>query len=215
MKSLFVLALALLACVPARAGDHDAERKRIADERGALEARFLQQQKACRATFAVTDCIHKAQRERNTALTELRRQEQAINDVERRHRSAEHQKEVEERSSPEARAKAEERRRLAVEEQKEREARAAEKAARRADDEAKKAARGPREPKAPTGPHGAQGAPRAPQAPKAHGPTPEEAAKSRAAHEAHIKEAEQHNAHLQERIAKRKKPAASDLPMPQ
>ncbi|HET9644651.1 MAG TPA: hypothetical protein VFP68_15155, partial [Burkholderiaceae bacterium] len=117
-------------------------------------------------------------------------------------------------NSPERRAADEERRRQAVTEQKGREARAADKAQKKAGDDANKGARAPREPKAATGPHGPQGTPRVPHAPKSHGPTAEEAAKNRAAHEARLRAAQQHEAQLQERAAKRKKPAASDLPIP-
>ena len=215
MKSLLALALALLAVAPASAAEDDAERERIKTERATVESRFKAQETACYRKFAVTDCVRTAQRERNAALAELRRQERVLNDAERKQRAAERQREVDERSSADKRAEAEERRKLAVQEQKDREARAAEKAQKKAEDDAKKAARPPREAKAPSGPQGPQGEPRAPRTTKSHGPSPEEAARNRAAHEARLKEAEEHDAELRERVAKRRKPAASDLPIPQ
>ncbi|GAB3667990.1 hypothetical protein [Ramlibacter alkalitolerans] len=214
MKALLALALALLAAAPVRAAEDEAERQRIKAERAAVAARFDEAHRACRARFAVTDCVHTAQRERNAALADLRRQERVLNDAERKRRAAERQKDVDERNSPEKRAQDEQRRRLAVSEQKEREARAAEKQQKKAEEDANKAAKGPREPKAATGPHGPQGAPRTPPLPKSHGPTPEQAAANRAAYEARLRAAEEHNAQVRERAAKRRKPAASDLPMP-
>lgn len=208
------LALALLLAAFAAHADDTAERDRIRTERAAVEASFAAEQKACRARFAVTDCIHEAQRTRNAALADLRRQERVLNDAERQRRAAERHKELEERNSPEKRQQAAERRRLAVQEQKDREARAADKAQKRAEDEAKRAAQPPRQPKAPSGPPGPQGTPRAAHEPASHGPTAEEAAKNRAAYEQRIKEAEEHNAKVRARQATRKKPAASDLPLP-
>ena len=216
MKPLLALALALLALPAAHAAEDQAERERLKAERTAIEARFNEQEKACRARFAVTDCVKDAQRERNAALGNVRRQERILNDAERKQRAAERQKELEERNSPEKKAADAERRRQAVLDQQEREARAAEKAQKKSQDEASKAARAAsRTSKEPSGPHGPQGTPRAPHEAKRHGPTPEEAAKNRAAYEARLKAAEEHNAQLREKAAKRKKPAASDLPIPQ
>lgn len=215
MKFLAALALALVAWPAAHAADDQAERERLKTERAAVEARFAGQQKACRARFAVTDCERAAQRERNAALGDLRRQERILDEAERKRRTAERLKDLEERNSPEKRAQDAERRRQAVIEQHEREARAADKAQKKAEDDARKAAQPPRTPREASGPHGPQGTARTPQAPKPHGPTPEEAAKNRAAYEARLRAAEEHNAKLRERAAQRKKPAASDLPIPQ
>jgi len=215
MKTLPALALALLAAAAVHAQGDQAERERIKAERATIDARFAAQEKACRARFAVTDCVQQAQRERNAAVAELRRQERVLNDAERKRRAAERQQELDERNSPEKRARDEERRRQAVIEQNERALRAAEKAQKKAEDEAQKAAKGPREAKAASGPQGPQGSARAPQAPKSHGPTAEEAASNRAAYEARIRAAEEHNAQLRARNAKRSKPAASGLPVPQ
>jgi len=214
MKAWLPLALALLAAVPAHAGEDQAERDRIKAERSVIDTRFAQEQKACRARFAVTDCVHRAQRERNAAVADLRRQERLLNEAERERRAVERRKELDARNAPERRAQEEARRRQAVIEQGEREARAAEKAQKKAEGDAKKAAQVPREPKAAPGAHGPQGTARVPRAPTAHGPTPEEAAKNRATYEARLRAAEEHNAQLRERVAKRKKPAASDLPVP-
>jgi hypothetical protein len=217
MKHLIALVLALAVALPAVAADQAeaAERARIKAERDAVDARFKEQERACRAKFAVTDCIHDAQRARSAAIADLRRQERVLNDADRRRRAAERQKDLDERNSPEARQRAEEHRRQAMQEQKDREARAAEKARKHAEDDAERARRGPRAPKAARGAPAPQGAARAPHEPKQPSITPEQAAKNRAAYDARIKESEEHNAKLRERVAKRRKPAASDLPPPQ
>jgi colicin import membrane protein len=212
MKQLIAAALALLAFAPAQAAD---ERERIRAERAAVQARHAEQEKACRATFAVTDCVQRVQRERNAALAALRAQERVLNDAERRQRAAERQRDLDERNSPERRQEAEARRRQALIDQQDRADRAAEKARRRAEEDAQKAQRGPRQPKAAGGAPGPQGTPRAPHAPKSHALSAEEAAKNRAAYEERLKKAEAHNQELRERQARRRKPAASDLPIPQ
>jgi colicin import membrane protein len=216
MKSLIALLLAFAAAVPVvHAQDAEiTERARIKSEREAAEARFKEQQRACRATFAVTDCIEKAQRERNATIAELRRQERVLSDEDRRRRAAERQKDLDERTSPEARVRAEEKRKEAVKEQQDREERAAEKARKRQEDEARRAGRGPRQAREASGPPGPQGRPRAEHQPQQHGPSPEEAARNRATYEERLKEAETRRARLRERVAKQKKAAASDLPVP-
>lgn len=214
MKPLIALAAALAFALPA-AADDGAERARIRTERDAVEARFKQQEKACYGRFAVTDCIQKAQRERNAMLADLRRQERVLNEADRRRRAAERQQALEERNSPQARQRAEEKRQQALQEHQAREARAAEEGRKRKEDQAERAARAPRPPGQASGPPGPQGSPRPVGTPKPPRLTPEEAAKNRAAHEARLKAAEEHNAKLRDRIARRKKPAASDLPVPQ
>lgn len=211
---LAALALLAAAAGPALAQDDGPERARIERERAAAEAKFSEAQKACWTRFAVTDCVNKATRERNATLAELRRQERVLNEAERKRRSAERQRDVDERSSPERQKEAAEKRARALEEQKEREARNADKAARRSEDDAERARRGPRAEKTPDGPPGPQGKPRGNRTPKSNAPTPEEAAKNRAAYEERLRAAEQHKAEVAARIAKRARPAASDLPRP-
>ena len=71
MKRLVACALLLAAAFGAaaqstvQAPDEGAERERIRTERAAVEARFAQEQRACRAKFAVNDCEAKARRVRN------------------------------------------------------------------------------------------------------------------------------------------------------
>ena len=64
------------------------ERDRIARERAAVEARFVEREAACQARFAVTDCVNQARGERREALAPLRRQTIALDDEQRQQRAA-------------------------------------------------------------------------------------------------------------------------------
>lgn len=209
MKNFLLLALALAAAPAAWAQDDAAERARIASERAAVEAQFTRRQRDCNALFAVNDCISRATREKNAALANLRRQERALDDAERRSRAAERLQSQQERLSPERQREEEERRARALEDHRERQQRAAEKAARRPAAAASAPAAG--EPKAPPQP---QGQPREPRQPASAQIGAAEAARNRAAFEQRVREAEEHKADVRERIARRAKPAASALPVP-
>jgi colicin import membrane protein len=211
-----LLALVLLASavhaqevVPGEA----AERERLHSERSAADKRLAQAQKACRAKFAVNDCMNDARREYNATVGELKRQERILDDVQRKQRAAARQKEIDERHSPEHERQEAAKRAKALADQQERDAKAAEKAAKRSADEAEHARRAPQV-KTPRGEPGPQGSPRDPHAPVAHGPTPEEAAKNRAEYEQRLQEAGKHKAEVAARNAQRKKPASADLPPP-
>lgn len=67
-----------------------AERQRINRVRVAEENRFSAAEAACYQRFAVNDCLTTVQRARRTVREELRRQEIALNDIERQQRAAEH-----------------------------------------------------------------------------------------------------------------------------
>ena len=60
-----------------------AERVRIQAERGAGEARFIEQEAACYAKFAVTDCLQEVRSQRRHLNDDLRRQTVVLNDMER------------------------------------------------------------------------------------------------------------------------------------
>lgn len=67
-----------------------AQRQRIGQVRAAEEARFAAAESACYQRFAVNDCLTTVQRERRAVREGLRRQEIALNDIERQQRAAEH-----------------------------------------------------------------------------------------------------------------------------
>lgn len=198
MRSLLLAALLLLGpAAQAQGLDVAAERARIDAERRAADARFTAQERACRARFAVNDCTAEARARHRVAVGALRRQEIALNDMERRRKAAEKLRELEERRSPEAVRQEARERTEAVRERKAREARQADKAGRR---EAKA-------PRAPLPPRRTASA-----TPKPPVLTPAEAEANRRAYEERVKEAEDHRAKVKKRLAERKKPAAAPLP---
>ncbi|MEJ5988745.1 hypothetical protein WG902_02010 [Ramlibacter sp. PS3R-8] len=216
MKFLPCLAAAMVmvaaggAC--AQEQEFGVQRERIKAERAAVESRFSEEQKACRAKFAVTDCMRRVTGERNSRLAELRRQENAVNDMERRRREEQRQRDLAERQAQKERDD-EKRRERAAGEQKEREERAAALEKKRAAEAAR--ASQPQAERAPKGPSGPQGSPRKQVLPDPSGPTPEEAAKNRQDYEQRLREAEAHKAVVRARNAKRSRPAASALPVPE
>jgi colicin import membrane protein len=96
--------LALIAIVTFAAHAQDdasvaAERARLKDAREKVEARYVADEKACYGKFAVNDCLAKARAKRREALGDLRRQEIALNDAERKRKAAERQRSIEERNA--------------------------------------------------------------------------------------------------------------------
>ena len=83
--------LGLAACAAhAEAGlTADGERERIARERAAVEAKFVEHQAECQGRFAVTGCVDEAKRERRQAEAPLRRQAIALDDAQRKQKAAE------------------------------------------------------------------------------------------------------------------------------
>lgn len=79
----------------------DAERAKISAERVRLDAGFLAEEHACPERFAVNSCLRKVNARRREAMAELRRQEVALNDEERRIRGEQEMRRIEEKSSPE------------------------------------------------------------------------------------------------------------------
>ena len=214
MKFFTALAIVLAAsAVHAQEPDAAVERARIKAEREVAEGRYAEAQKVCRGKFAVNDCLDRARRDHNEAVSGLKLQERVLDDAERKRRAADRQREIDERSSPARQQEAQEKRAKALADQQEREARATEKAAKRAGEQAGREQKGPRV-KEPHGAPGPQGTPRAPHADQGSAPTPEEAARNRAAYEARLQEAEKHKAEVAQRNAKRTKPASPDLPTP-
>lgn len=84
----FTLLCAFSFAQVARAGeaslDVSVERARIQSDRDAAESRFSQQEAACYAQFAVTDCLQEVRLRRRQLFDDLRRQTVLLNDLERR-----------------------------------------------------------------------------------------------------------------------------------
>ncbi|NKE64350.1 hypothetical protein RAMLITH_00830 [Ramlibacter sp. RBP-2] len=89
MKAVLPALLAAAAAWPAAAEAPAAERARIAADRSRVEAQYQDQERACWARFGVNDCLAEARAKRRSALADLRRQEIALNDAERKQRAAE------------------------------------------------------------------------------------------------------------------------------
>lgn len=77
--------------------DADAQRARLAQERAAHEAVFVQAKTQCYQRFAVSDCLTDARRARRAALDELRRQELLLNDQERQAKAIDAQQRIQEK----------------------------------------------------------------------------------------------------------------------
>lgn len=101
MKKLFLLLcmLDLGNLVFAQAMDGDLERSRIQGSRLQEEARYQIEEKACYARFAVTNCLHEVRVRRRETFAVLRRQEQVLNDLERRRRTLEQMNRINQNSS--------------------------------------------------------------------------------------------------------------------
>lgn len=197
---LFALVSALAVPHVASAMDAAAERQRMAAERRQADARFVQEEKACRANFAVMDCVAEARARQRETLAAIRRQELTLNEMERKRKAADKLREIDERHSPARQQEEARQRAIAVEEQKRREAEHAEKVARRQAELAaapNTAASADRKPRRAT--------PDVPQA---------KAQANRLAYEKRLAEAEAHRAKAAQRAAQKKKPAASGLPVP-
>ncbi|OUL98944.1 hypothetical protein [Variovorax sp. JS1663] len=96
MKKLLFVLLVCLGTTPlwaqttATTGnmDFEAERARLAEERKAVDARHAQEQAACYKKFAVQGCLEDSRRRHRTDTENIKRQEGAINDIERKRRGA-------------------------------------------------------------------------------------------------------------------------------
>jgi hypothetical protein len=99
------VAVAALTAVRAHANESDAapERRRIEAERAAAEARFAEQRRACQERFVVTSCVDAAKRERRETLARLRREQNVLDERERRARAEARLEEI--RKSQEERAR--------------------------------------------------------------------------------------------------------------
>ena len=82
-----------------------AERTRIATERAVLLNGYEALRSACYQKLAVNECLTQARDAHNDQMRDLKRQDVALNDVERKRKAAERMRAVDERNSPEAQLK--------------------------------------------------------------------------------------------------------------
>jgi hypothetical protein len=90
---LLLCGLCVIGAV-ARAQAPAGERQRLAAERAAVDALYLEREAACQRRFAVTDCVNDAKKERRAALAPLRRLGAALDDAQRKQRAAQRQEDV-------------------------------------------------------------------------------------------------------------------------
>lgn len=171
-----------------------AERARIARERELVEAEFKSEEKACYAKFAVNDCLAAAKAKRRQAAGNLRRQEIALNDAERKRKAMQRAAALEERAGAQRAPQAAPARQPASRPQRTLRAneRGAAAIAAQQQDEAKRRAE-----------KQAEGRARA-----------EEAAQRRREHEQRVAEARERQEKLRKRLAERRKAPASSLQDP-
>lgn len=179
----------------------ETERARLKEAREKVEASYKVEEKACYGKFAVNDCLAKARAKRREALGDLRRQEIALNDAERKRKAAERQHSIEERNAQRPREAA------SAPQAVERELRASERAASRAAEAASAPARAAEREK--------QVRERQAQVKAAAEQRAQDAAKNVREREKRLAEARERGERVKQRQAERKKPAASSLPDPQ
>ena len=100
---------AAVALDRAHAAEDDiaADHQRIEVERHAAQSRFEERRRDCEARFAVSGCMEEAKRERRDTLARLRREQNALDDRERKARGAERRDEITKREDEQARRRAE------------------------------------------------------------------------------------------------------------
>ena len=185
--------------------DFNSERARIATERAALESRSKAEQAACYQKFAVEDCLSDI-RQRNRKLTDdLKRQEAAINDIQRKQRGTAQLDRLDEKNATPRSQDQPAQRDQAMKSQQEREQRAADHAQSR-DDAAAKAAENKRDFEKKQREHADVQAKAAQRA--------GEADQQRALHERKLEKAAAHVADREKRNATRTKPRSAPLPPP-
>ncbi len=178
--------------IEAEGDDLAGGRARIKAERDRIGALKAREQRDCQDRFAVNDCMNAVERRWRAPLADLRRQELAIQDVERRRRSAEQVRDAEARAA-QAQAEAAQRRERAVQDRESREARAARKA------DGPRPAGNPRESTAPPKP--------------GPGPSPGQAAANASEHARRVQEARERKRKAQARAAQ-EEGKGKPLPVP-
>ncbi|MDO5693143.1 MAG: hypothetical protein Q4G70_11825 [Pseudomonadota bacterium] len=89
--------------MPAQLSDADfapwleGERARVAATREAVQQRFHDAELACWRRFAVNDCVRRARLERRGKLADLRQEELLLNELERKRRTEERLRQLEQK----------------------------------------------------------------------------------------------------------------------
>jgi colicin import membrane protein len=175
------------------------ERARIERERAASLALWEQQRKACYQKLAVTSCFNEARDIHNEKIRDLKRQEVALNDAQRKRAAADRLRLIDERNSPQAQLQLAERRGRALLESSQREQSQISKTASHQAKESRGRSR--------TQPHGDITAQR-------RADSSAKMEKHRLRTQRREKAAKKRQEQVMQREANRKKPAAASLPIP-
>jgi colicin import membrane protein len=196
----------------ARDASERAERDRINQERQRASAEHDAAKVDCYQKFQVNDCLSQARNKHNGQLSDLKRQEISLNDLQRKRRGAEQLRKVEEKTSPERQEEIAQQRGKALSADAKRQQRQSERSV--------PVAKAVKEPKA---------SGKAPQASSSNAAEKQERQKSKAAErqgrvaaaaraktqsEERNKDAAAHIAGVQARQKQNKKPPAATLPVP-
>ena len=170
--------------------DAAAERQRIGAERAAAEAVYVSQVQACSSRFVVTSCVDAARAQRHAALAALDRQQEVLDDAQRKQRAAERLQAIDSKVSGE--------------EARRRDEAARERSADRRDSQ---------EPK-PLGPQGGNAQPRAAKEPVDLAQRAQAEQRARSAFELKQLQAEAHRLEVQRRNQERARKANPGVPLP-
>ncbi len=85
----WIFCVALSAVAAEHDTDLATERARMKAEQAQVQSRFAREEAACYQRFAVNDCLQEARARQRAALNDLRRQEIALNDAERKRKGEE------------------------------------------------------------------------------------------------------------------------------
>ena len=207
MKRLLLIAGCLAASAyaqPQEDASVAAERARLKGEREKVEAQYKAEEKACYAKFGVNDCLGNARGKRRTAVDDLRRQEIALNDVERKRKAAERRRSIDEKED--AQRQRDEGAQSKAPPDANRAVRANERAAGRA-------AQSASAPEKAAG-HDAEMRKREAEIAKSKQQRDQEAARNAREHRERLLQAKEHEEQVRKREAERKKPPASSLKEP-
>jgi colicin import membrane protein len=208
MKYIAIILAAILLPLTSLAqapGSYAAEKSRIGQERRAADATFKTEEKACYQKFAVTDCVNEARAKRRVKLSDLHRQEVAVNDAERKRKGAERQREIDERTAPAKEADKATEREKNLADRKKRDERATEKAAKAAAPPAKPGGEAARQ---------AEVQEKLKDKASSQQSRNQEAAQNLKDRQAREAEAKARKEKLAKRLAERTKPASKPLPVP-
>jgi colicin import membrane protein len=199
------------------------ERARIAREREALTQALEIARQTCYQNLAVTPCLNEARDTHNEKMRDLKRQEVALNDARRKRAAAERLQAIDERNSPQVQQKIAERRGQSMEAAKQREASLLQSESSRAAKQGLLSGSATASaPAAPAGEDKTSARVRAPQGKPRSQPAAKPANRldvakieqSRQQAAQREQDLAKRRAEAQEREAKRKKPAAKPLPLP-